>query len=187
MKLIEMAIADVKLIEPTVFEDERGFFYESFNERDFAAALGEPVRFVQDNHSLSVFGTLRGLHYQQNRPQGKLVRVIRGEAFDVAVDLRAGSATYGQSFCVRLNAAEKRQLWIPPGFAHGFLAMSETVELLYKATEYWDASDERVIAWDDPALAIAWPVRIPLLSAKDGCAPAFAEARPVVLGGTSSR
>ncbi|AOY00660.1 dTDP-4-dehydrorhamnose 3,5-epimerase [Jeongeupia sp. USM3] len=180
MRLIDLPIEGPKWLLPTVHADARGYFYESFNERDFARALGAPARFVQDNHSLSLRGTLRGLHYQQTRPQGKLVRVIRGAAFDVVVDLRAGSASYGRHIGVTLSADDKRQLWIPPGFAHGFLALADEVELLYKVTEYRDAADERAIRWSDPQLAIAWPLSgEPLLSDKDRHAPSFLEAQPI--------
>ncbi|MBM3117407.1 dTDP-4-dehydrorhamnose 3,5-epimerase [Jeongeupia naejangsanensis] len=182
MGLPELPIAGLQWIEPTVYRDERGCFFESFNERVFAELVGMPVRFVQDNQSLSRRGVLRGLHFQQMRPQGKLVRVLRGEVFDVVVDLRAGSPSYGQHVSVTMSAAEPRQLWIPPGFAHGFLVLSDEAELLYKTTDYWDPADERAIRWNDPDLAIAWPTGTePLLSAKDRSAPSFAQARPVTV------
>ena len=172
------AIPDVLVVEPKVFGDARGFFFESFNERQFEAAVGRPARFVQDNHSLSARGVLRGLHYQLPKSQGKLVRVVRGEVFDVAVDLRRGSPTFGRWVGELLSAENKRQLWIPEGFAHGFLVVSEQAEFLYKTTDYWYPQHERCIRWDDPALAIAWPLggAAPLVSPKDAAGNGFAEA-----------
>jgi dTDP-4-dehydrorhamnose 3,5-epimerase len=169
MKAIPTAIADVLVIEPRVFEDERGFFFESFNQRNFDALVGCSVSFVQDNHSRSVKGVLRGLHYQLEQPQGKLVRVIAGEVLDVAVDLRRSSPTFGQWVSCHLSAQNKRMLWIPVGFAHGFITLSDTAEFLYKTTDYWKAGDEHCVIWNDPALAIDWPDLgvPPQLSAKD--------------------
>jgi dTDP-4-dehydrorhamnose 3,5-epimerase len=163
------AIPDVLVIEPQVFGDARGFFFESFNRRKLEAAVGRSLEFVQDNHSLSAKGVLRGLHYQLPHPQGKLVRVVRGEVFDVAVDLRLGSPTFGTWVAERLSGENKRQLWIPEGFAHGFLVLSDAAEFLYKTTEYWYPEHERCIRWDDPDLAIAWPLAgaTPSVSAKD--------------------
>jgi dTDP-4-dehydrorhamnose 3,5-epimerase len=156
------------IIEPTVFGDERGFFFESFNQRRFGELIGREVDFVQDNHSRSGKNVLRGLHYQIKQPQGKLVRVVQGCVFDVAVDLRHSSRTFGQHVSLELSADNKRMLWIPEGFAHGFLVLSDTAEFLYKTTSYWDAEFERNIAWDDPAIGIDWPITgAPALSAKD--------------------
>ena len=179
MKVTPTAIADVLLIEPKVFGDERGFFYESFNERAFREATGVTLPFVQDNHSKSARGVLRGLHYQTQQAQGKLVRVVAGEVFDVAVDIRRDSPTYGQWVGEVLSGDNKRQLWVPPGLAHGFLVLSETAEFLYKTTNYYAPAHERCIAWDDPTLAIVWPsVSIaPQLSAKDAAGAPF-EASP---------
>lgn len=158
MKIIDTAISDVKIIEPQVFGDERGFFYESFNHAKFEAAIGQKVEFVQDNHSRSVKGVLRGLHYQlPPHPQGKLVRCTLGEVFDVAVDIRKSSPTFGQWVGVTLSAENKRQLWIPEGFAHGFVVVSDVAEFLYKTTDYWFSDFERAILWCDPLLNIKWP------------------------------
>ncbi len=151
------AIPDVLIIEPKVFWDDRGWFFESFNEKDFSAAVGQEIRFVQDNHSLSKKGVLRGLHYQIQQTQAKLVRVCRGAVFDVAVDLRQASSTFGQWVGVELSSDNKKQLWIPAGFAHGFLVLSETAEFLYKTTDYWHAPSEHCIAWNDATLNIQWP------------------------------
>jgi len=169
MKTTPTAIADVLLIGPRVFGDARGFFYESFNARDFAAATGLNVNFVQDNHSKSARGVLRGLHYQAQNPQGKLVRVVSGEVFDVVVDIRPQSPTYGQWVGEHLSAGNQRQLWIPPGLAHGFLVLSESAEFLYKTTDYYAPEFERCLAWDDAHLNIAWPLDglVPVVSAKD--------------------
>jgi dTDP-4-dehydrorhamnose 3,5-epimerase len=168
MKVSPTSLADVLLIEPAVHADERGFFFESFNESDFRLATDLEVHFVQDNHSRSARHVLRGLHYQLVQPQGKLVRVVRGAVFDVAVDIRHASPTFLKWVGVELSEENQRQLWIPPGFAHGFLALSELADVLYKTTDYYAVARERCIAWDDPTLAIAWPPGIrPLLSAKD--------------------
>ena len=168
----------VLVLEPKVFGDSRGFFLESYNQRQFEQAIGRAVPFVQDNHSLSARGVLRGLHYQLPHPQGKLVRVVRGEVFDVAVDLRRGSPTFGRWAGETLSAANRRQLWIPEGFAHGFLVVSEQAEFLYKTTDYWYPEHERCIRFDDPALGIAWPAlgAPPQVSAKDAAGLAFREA-----------
>jgi dTDP-4-dehydrorhamnose 3,5-epimerase len=171
------AIADVLILEPKVFGDARGFFYESFNARDFAQATGLDVHFVQDNHSKSAQGVLRGLHYQIQHPQGKLVRVVQGEVFDVAVDLRQSSPTFGQWVGVHLSADNHRQLWVPPGFAHGFVVLSESAEFLYKTTDYWYPEHERSLLWNDPEVGIAWPVQgQPLLAAKDAAGKVLAQA-----------
>jgi dTDP-4-dehydrorhamnose 3,5-epimerase len=169
MKVTACRIADVLLIEPRVLGDERGFFYESFNQRAFTKGTGVTLPFVQDNHSKSAQGVLRGLHYQVQQPQGKLVRVVAGEVFDVAVDIRPESPTYGQWVGEILSQSNHRQLWVPPGLAHGFLVLSETAEFLYKTTDYYAPEHERCIVWNDPTLAIAWPDlgSVPKLSAKD--------------------
>ena len=168
MQATPLAIPEVVLIEPKVFGDARGFFFESFNQRQFADSLGRNVHFVQDNHSRSAQHVLRGLHYQIQQPQGKLVRVVQGEVFDVAVDIRKSSSTFGRWVGVKLSAENKHQLWVPEGFAHGFLVLSETAEFLYKTTDYYAPQFERTICWNDPSLAIAWPITgEPLLSAKD--------------------
>ncbi len=178
MKLVDTAIAEVKIVEPVVVGDERGFFFESFNQDRFDAALGHPVRFVQDNHARSVRGVLRGLHYQlPPHPQGKLVRVVAGEVFDVAVDIRRSSPTFGRWVGVLLSAENKRQLWVPPGFAHGYLALSDSVDYVYKATDVWCKELERSMAWNDPAIGIDWPlVGAPILSPKDMVAGPLGEA-----------
>lgn len=169
MKITPTAIPDVLLIEPRVFGDARGFFFESFNQKSFAEATGVDLPFVQDNHSKSVKGVLRGLHYQvEPHAQGKLVRVTQGEVFDVAVDLRKDAKTFGQWVGVTLSADNKQQLWIPPGFAHGFLVLSDTAEFLYKTTDYYAPQAERSLRWDDPTLAITWPLEgEPILADKD--------------------
>lgn len=169
MQATRLAIPDVVLIEPKVFGDARGFFYESFNQRAFNQATGTDYQFVQDNHSRSAQGVLRGLHYQIQQPQGKLVRVVRGAVIDVAVDIRKSSPTFGQWVAEELSEDNHRQLWVPPGFAHGFVVLSEMAEFLYKTTDYYAPAFERCIAWDDPTLAIDWKLagRQPLLSAKD--------------------
>ncbi|QAX82151.1 Glucose-1-phosphate thymidylyltransferase 1 [Candidatus Pseudomonas adelgestsugas] len=168
MKHSELAISGVVLIEPRIFSDKRGFFFESFNKKQFESAIGRSVKFVQDNHSHSMRNVLRGLHYQVCQPQGKLVRVVSGEIFDVAVDIRKGSATFGQWVGEVLSAENKRQLWVPEGFAHGFVVLSESAELLYKSTNYYAPAYEHCIAWDDPSLAIKWPIiGTPTLSEKD--------------------
>ena len=174
MKVTATAIPDVLLLEPKVFGDERGFFMESFNQSAFNEAVGREVTFVQDNHSRSAKGVLRGLHYQlPPHAQGKLVRVTLGRVFDVAVDIRRASPTFGQWVGVELSDTNYRQLWIPPGFAHGFLVTSDSADFLYKTTAYYDPTNERALRWDDPAIAISWPdVGVsPLLSAKDSTAP----------------
>ena len=178
MKATRLAIPDVVLIEPRVFGDERGFFMESFNQRAFNEATGTDHPFVQDNHSRSSRGVLRGLHYQIRQPQGKLVRVTSGAVFDVAVDLRKSSPTFGQWVGAELSADNHRQLWVPPGFAHGFLVLSNSADFLYKTTDYYAPEHERSLAWNDPDLAIAWPEvgAAPTLSAKDAVAPSLARA-----------
>lgn len=177
MRAVPTTIADVLLIEPRVFGDDRGYFYESYNQRAFQEATGMDVHFVQDNHSKSVRNVLRGLHYQVQQPQGKLVRVVQGEVFDVAVDIRRDSPTFGRWYGEVLSAENRRQLWIPPGLAHGFLVLSETAEFLYKTTDYYAPAHERCIIWDDPDLGIAWPVSgTPALSAKDSNGMSLKEA-----------
>lgn len=167
MLITPTVLPDVLLLEPKVFADDRGFFYESWNERTFAE-VGLPMTFVQDNHSRSKRGVLRGLHYQIEHAQGKLVRCVVGEVFDVAVDMRRSSATFGQSMHCMLSAANKRMLWIPPGFAHGFLVTSDDAEFVYKTTDYWYPAHERTLLWNDPALGIEWPAGpAPTLAAKD--------------------
>lgn len=168
MKATRLAIPDVVLIEPKVFGDERGFFFESFNHQQFEEAIGRPVKFVQDNHSRSSKGVLRGLHYQIQNPQGKLVRVVSGEVFDVAVDVRRSSPTFGKWVGALLTAENKHQLWVPEGFAHGFAVLSDGAEFLYKTTDYYSPEHERCIAWNDPSLGIDWPLTgTPTLSSKD--------------------
>lgn len=167
MQPIKTNIPDVVILEPRVFGDQRGFFFESFNAQHFSDAIGSAVDFVQDNHSRSAHGVLRGLHYQIKQPQGKLVRVVAGEVFDVAVDIRKSSPTFGRWVGAILSAENKRQMWIPEGFAHGFVVTSESAEFLYKTTDYWAPEHERCIAWDDPAIGIDWPVKHPMLSEKD--------------------
>lgn len=177
MNSTELTLPGVFLIEPRVFGDDRGFFYESFNHAQFEQAIGRTVRFVQDNHSRSAQHVLRGLHYQVEQPQGKLVRVVRGEVFDVAVDLRCQSPTFGQWVGEILSEQNKRQLWVPEGFAHGFVVLSESAEFLYKTTDYYAPERERCIVWNDPSLAINWPVTAaPQLSAKDAQGVLFADA-----------
>lgn len=168
---IPTALPDVLILEPKTFRDDRGFFYESFNARDFAHSTGVNCTFVQDNHSKSAKGVLRGLHYQIQHPQGKLVRVIAGEVFDVAVDIRKNSASFGKWSGVLLSADNRCQLWIPEGFAHGFLVLSESAEFLYKTTDYWYPEHERSIAWNDLEIGIQWPLEgAPCLSKKDEAA-----------------
>jgi dTDP-4-dehydrorhamnose 3,5-epimerase len=168
MKIVPTEIPEVLIIEPRVFADDRGFFYESYNEKAFTEKTGVTVHFVQDNHSRSTQNVLRGLHYQIQQAQGKLVRVISGAVFDVAVDLRKNSPTFGQWVSCLLSAENKRQIWVPPGFAHGFLVVSEVAEFLYKTTDYYAPQYERTLLWNDPALAIDWPLTAePILSAKD--------------------
>ena len=176
MKLIPTSLNDVVILEPKVFGDERGFFLEAYNEATFKT-LGLPTRFVQDNHSGSRKGVLRGLHYQLKQPQGKLVRALRGEIFDVAVDLRQGSAQFGHWFGVALSAENRRMLWVPPGFGHGFLVLSEFTEVAYKATELYAPAFERSILWNDPAIGINWPLDgEPTLSDKDRAGSLLADA-----------
>ncbi|MGZ5028595.1 MAG: dTDP-4-dehydrorhamnose 3,5-epimerase [Methylobacter sp.] len=177
MKAIATAIPDVVIIEPKVFGDERGFFFESFNRRQFAELTGRDVDFVQDNHSRSAKNVLRGLHYQIKQPQGKLVRVVQGAVFDVAVDIRKSSPTFGRHVGVELSAENKRMFWVPEGFAHGFVVLSDSAEFLYKTTDYWAPEFERSIAWNDPAIGIQWPLQdSPMLSAKDQQGKLLAEA-----------
>lgn len=177
MKAVPTSIPDVLVIEPKVFGDARGFFLESFNQQQFESAIGRRVGFVQDNHSRSLRGVLRGLHYQIHRAQGKLVRVIRGSVFDVAVDMRRSSSSFGHWIGVELSEENHRQLWIPEGFAHGFLVLSESADFVYKTTEYYAPEGERCVAWNDPDIGIDWPVTgQPLLSAKDQQGLAFAHA-----------
>jgi dTDP-4-dehydrorhamnose 3,5-epimerase len=178
MKIITTDLPDILLIQPTVFEDERGFFMETYQQRNYEQA-GILKDFVQDNHSSSIRSTLRGLHYQVTHPQGKLVRVVIGEVFDVAVDLRKGSSLFGKWVGAVLSQANKLQMWIPPGFAHGFFVLSERADVLYKTTDYFDATGERTIRWDDPDLAIDWPIPpgvTPILSEKDKTSPSFKQA-----------
>jgi dTDP-4-dehydrorhamnose 3,5-epimerase len=176
LKLTHTAIPDVLIIEPKVFGDQRGFFFESFNRRQFASLIGRDLDFVQDNHSRSEKNVLRGLHFQIQQAQGKLVRVIQGAVFDVAVDIRKSSPTFGQHVAIELSAENQRMLWVPEGFAHGFLVTSATAEFLYKTTDYYAPEFERSIAWNDPALAITWPIEgAPSLSAKDQQAPLLAD------------
>jgi dTDP-4-dehydrorhamnose 3,5-epimerase len=168
MQVVPTAIPDVLVVEPRVFGDSRGFFFESYNQRAFAEATGINPVFVQDNHSRSARHVLRGLHYQVRQPQGKLVRVVAGEVFDVAVDVRRRSPTFGKWAGVTLSEANKRMVWIPPGFAHGFLVLSESADFLYKTTDYYAPEHERCILWNDPEIGIAWPLEgEPLLSQKD--------------------
>lgn len=177
MNVVKTAIPDVLILEPKVFGDERGFFYESYNKQAFESATGVHCEFVQDNHSLSSKGVLRGLHYQIKQPQGKLVRVISGEVFDVAVDIRESSATFGQWAGVHLSAENKRQFWVPGGFAHGFLVLSETAEFLYKTTDYYAPEYERCIRWNDADLAIDWQYNeTPRVSEKDSKGTSISQA-----------
>ncbi len=177
MKVLPTAIPDVLILEPTVHGDARGFFLESYNQRRFEALTGIGTSFVQDNHSRSARGVLRGLHYQIRQPQGKLVRVLAGEIFDVCVDLRRSSPSFGQSVGVVLSADNFRQLWVPPGFAHGFVVTSATADLAYKTTDYYAPEHERSLLWNDPALAIPWPLDgPPLLSAKDQAGTLLSQA-----------
>jgi dTDP-4-dehydrorhamnose 3,5-epimerase len=177
MQAVETGIPGLLVLEPKVFGDARGFFFESFNQKKFAELTGVNDTFVQDNHSRSAANVLRGLHYQIRQPQGKLVRVVAGEVFDVAVDIRRSSSTFGKWFGLRLSAENKKMLWIPPGFAHGFVVLSEAAEFLYKTTDYWAPEHERCIIWSDPDLAIDWPLQDePLLSAKDAAGKPFAQA-----------
>ena len=177
MNATRLAIPDVILLEPRIFPDERGTFFESYNTRAFVAATDLDVDFVQDNHSISRKGVLRGLHYQlPPHAQGKLVRVVRGATYDVAIDLRRNSSTFGKWVAETLTAENRKQLWIPAGFAHGFLALEDGTEFLYKTSDFYDKASERTIRWDDPALAIDWPMRDVIVSPKDADAPLFADA-----------
>ena len=177
MKAIPTAIKDLLIIEPQVFGDDRGFFFESYNKRQFTTLIGQEVEFVQDNHSRSMKNVLRGLHYQIQHPQGKLVRVVQGVVLDVAVDIRRSSATFGEYVAIELSAANKRMMWIPEGFAHGFLVLSDTAEFLYKTTDYWHPEYERCINWKDPVLEIDWKLQAsPSLSGKDVQGKAFNDA-----------
>jgi len=177
MKITRLAIPDVVLIEPNVFGDDRGFFFESYNQKQFNQAIGHPVSFVQDNHSRSSRNVLRGLHYQIKAPQGKLVRVIQGDVFDVVVDLRKHSETFGKWLGNYLSAENKQQLWVPEGFAHGFLVLSEKAEFIYKTTNYYEPEYERSLSWCDPELGIDWPLKgEPILSSKDAMAKRLNEA-----------
>lgn len=177
MKVIPTALPDVLIIEPKVFGDERGFFFESFNRRQFAELTGRDVDFVQDNHSRSAKNVLRGLHYQIQNPQGKLVRVVQGAVYDVAVDIRRSSPTFGRYAAVELSAENKRMLWIPEGYAHGFVVLSDSAEFVYKTTDYWAPEFERSVAWNDPAIGIQWPIHgEPALSEKDRLGKPLAEA-----------
>ena len=177
MNVINTSIPEVLIIKPKIFDDDRGFFFESFNQAQFDEVVGRKVTFVQDNHSKSVKNVLRGLHYQIKQPQGKLVRVLQGAVLDVAVDIRRSSPTFGQHVAVELSSQNKLQLWVPEGFAHGFLVISDTVEFLYKATDYYAPQFDRAIIWNDEKLAINWTLKdIPLLSKKDQLADSFCNA-----------
>ena len=178
MKVTPLSIPDILLIEPQVFGDDRGFFYESFNQNKFEAMMGKKINFVQDNHSKSIKGVLRGLHYQLTpKAQGKLVRVIQGEVFDVAVDLRQSSPTFGKWVGEIISADNKKQLWIPEGFAHGFLTLSDTAEFLYKTTDFYSKDHEEAIQWNDKTIGIDWPTKEVSLSSKDSAAVSFKEAK----------
>jgi dTDP-4-dehydrorhamnose 3,5-epimerase len=179
MNVISTSITEVLIIEPRVFGDSRGFFFESFNQKNFSDATGLDVAFVQDNHSRSARGVLRGLHYQIGQPQGKLVRVVRGEVFDVAVDIRKSSPTFGKWVGVELTEDNYRQLWVPPGFAHGFYVLSGTADFLYKTTQYYFPDLDRGLFWNDPTIAVSWPIQAdvpPIISAKDKTAPKLMDA-----------
>ena len=179
MNVISTSISEVLVIEPKVFGDSRGFFFESFNHKNFSQATGLDVEFVQDNHSRSVKGVSRGPHYQIRQPQGKLVRVVRGQVFDVAVDIRRSSPTFGQWVGAELTEDNYRQLWVPSGFAHGFYVLSDTADFLYKTTDYYFPDLERSLLWNDPAIAVSWPIQAdvsPIISAKDKIAPKLADA-----------
>lgn len=175
MKVIETKLQSCVVIEPKVFGDDRGFFLETFQVARYADLAGIILPFVQDNHSRSSKGVLRGLHFQKTKPQGKLVRVIKGEVYDVAVDIRPNSATFGQWESVVLSEENKKQFWVPPGFAHGFIVLSQTADFEYKCTDYYDSTDEGSILWNDPCLDIPWPIKNPLLSEKDMQAPLLAD------------
>lgn len=175
MNVIQIKLKDCVIIEPKVFGDHRGFFLETFQAERYREMAGITLPFVQDNHSRSAKGVLRGLHFQKAKPQGKLVRVVSGEVYDVAVDIRQDSPSFGQWEGVILSEENKRQFWVPPGFAHGFVVLSDTADFEYKCTDYYDPSDEGSLIWNDPALAITWPLETPTLSDKDSRAPTFAE------------
>jgi dTDP-4-dehydrorhamnose 3,5-epimerase len=175
MKVIETSICGCVIIEPTVFGDERGFFLETFHAARYAESAGINLPFVQDNHSRSSKGVLRGLHFQKTKPQGKLVRVVRGEVYDVAVDIRANSKTFGKWEAVILSEHNKLQFWVPPGFAHGFVVLSDSADFEYKCTDFYDSTDEGSILWSDPDLGIQWPVQNPIVSAKDAVAKQLAD------------
>jgi dTDP-4-dehydrorhamnose 3,5-epimerase len=175
LEITKTQLADCVVLEPKVFSDERGFFIEIFQDQKYSGFLNSNLKFVQDNYSHSTKGVLRGLHFQITKPQGKLIQVIQGEVFDVAVDLREGSPTYGQWHAEILSDINKKQFWVPPGFAHGFLTLSDSADFLYKCTDYYDAQDEGSIIWSDPTLDISWPVSEPILSAKDQAAPVLKE------------
>ena len=175
MKVIETSIRGCVIIEPTVFGDERGFFLETFHAARYAESAGINLPFVQDNHSRSSKGVLRGLHFQKTKPQGKLVRVVRGEVYDVAVDIRANSKTFGKWEAVILSEHNKLQFWVPPGFAHGFVVLSDSADFEYKCTDFYDSTDEGSILWSDPDLGIQWPVQNPIVSAKDAVAKQLAD------------
>ncbi|TFW33989.1 dTDP-4-dehydrorhamnose 3,5-epimerase [Massilia horti] len=180
MKLIQTALPEVLVFEPQVFGDERGFFFESFNVRRFADLTGLHPQFVQDNHSRSAQNVVRGLHYQVGRPQAKLIRVVAGSVFDVVVDMRRAAPTFGRAVVTELSAENRRQIWVPPGFAHGFLATSDHAECLYKTTDYWSPENERTLMWNDPALGIDWPLSgAPIVSPKDREGRPFALAEAV--------
>ncbi|AOR67456.1 dTDP-4-dehydrorhamnose 3,5-epimerase [Burkholderia stabilis] len=181
IQVTDTALPEIKIIEPKVFGDARGFFYESFNEREFAERVAPGVTFVQDNHSRSARGVLRGLHYQIEHAQGKLVRVVEGEVFDVAVDVRRSSPNFGKWVGVTLSTDNHRQLWVPPGFAHGFVVLSESAQFLYKTTDYWFPEHERSIVWNDPDIGIEWPFDgEPVLAAKDAAGQRLADAEVYV-------
>ncbi|MBX2807335.1 MAG: dTDP-4-dehydrorhamnose 3,5-epimerase [Cellvibrionaceae bacterium] len=173
MNIIETALPGVVVIEPKVFGDERGFFLESFQKQRYAELAGINLDFVQDNHSRSRYGVLRGLHFQKTKPQGKLVRVVSGEVYDVAVDINPDSASYGQYAAVHLTGENKRQFWVPPGYAHGFVVLSDVADFEYKCTDYYDPTDEGSLIWNDPDVGIAWPIESPQLSGKDSVAPSL--------------
>jgi len=175
MKVIHTKLEGCVVIEPKVFGDSRGFFLETFHLARYQSEAGITLPFCQDNHSRSAKGVLRGLHFQKNKPQGKLVQVVQGEVYDVAVDIRKDSRTFGQWEGVILSEANKKQFWVPPGFAHGFIVLSDTADFEYKCTDFYDASDEDSILWSDPSLGIPWPISNPLLSEKDSCAPCLSD------------
>jgi dTDP-4-dehydrorhamnose 3,5-epimerase len=177
MKIVATALSGVCVIEPTLFRDERGFFMESFRADDFARQTRSDPVFVQDNHSCTVRNVLRGLHAQRRRPQGKLIRVVRGEVFDVAVDVDPESGSYGQWFGTILSESNRHQIWIPPGHAHGFVVLSDVADMLYKCTDYYDPGDEIGVAWNDPDIGIEWPASAPLVSAKDARLPTLRDLR----------